>query len=409
MNILWITNIMLPPVCKELKISIPPIGGWMYSMLKSQLHSPNDYQIAIATVWEGDFRHIIIDGITYYLLPLNGKSKIKYNRELENYWKRIKDSFNPDIIHIHGSEFPHGLSYVNACGAKSVVVSVQGIISSIVEYYTSGINDSEIRRCLTLRDVLKGGILSEKTKFAKRGKLEIELLSKVNHIIGRTEWDKAHIWAINPQAKYYHVGENLRDSFYKYKWKYENCEPYTIFVSQASYPIKGLHKLLKALPLVIKRYPRTKLYVAGNDIINRPWYKINSYGNYLKRIIKESKLEDRVCFTGSLNEQQMCQQYLKSNLFICCSSIENSPNSLGEAQLLGMPHLATYVGGIPEIVENNPEVLYRFEEIEMLAHKICNIFQLKGNFAPTYFDESMYDRNLNANALNSAYHQIYNS
>ena len=56
----------------------------------------------------------------------------------------------------------------------------------------------------------------------------------------------------------------------------------------------------------------------------------------------------------------MCDRYLKSNLFVCCSAIENSPNSLGEAQLLGMPYVASFVGGVPEIAGMNADVLYRF-------------------------------------------------
>lgn len=35
MKILWITNIPLPPICESIGIAVPPVGGWMYSSLKS--------------------------------------------------------------------------------------------------------------------------------------------------------------------------------------------------------------------------------------------------------------------------------------------------------------------------------------------------------------------------------------
>ena len=410
MKLLWITNIMLPPLCNYLNMPTPPVGGWMYSSLKALKNAYNDNKIAVATVWTGrDMRELEINGITYYLLPLHGKSRTSYNDHLELYWTKIKEGFDPDITHIHGTEFPYGLSYIRACGIENVVVSIQGIISCIAKYYTAQIRMGELIRSITFRDIIKGGILSDKKKFEKRAKYEIELLSKVSNVIGRTEWDRIHSWAINPEVNYYHVGETLRDSFYNYKWNYESCIPHSIFVSQASYPIKGLHKLLEALPIVLREYPDTKVYVAGTDIQTKPWYKLSSYGNYIKKIIKRNNLENIVTYTGPLTEEQMCKQYLKSNLFVCCSIIENSPNSLGEAQVLEMPHLATFAGGIPEIVNYNKDILYRFEESTILAKKICEIFLEKGNAISSGFDKRIYDRDLNLKDLVLAYEDILKS
>lgn len=407
MRLLWITNIMLPPISEELGLSIPSIGGWMYSSLKRLVVNSQD-SYGVATIWEGkELKEYNINNVTYYLLPLNGKISTEYNSHLEKYWRMIKASFKPDIIHIHGTEYPHGLAYVNSCGSNGVVVSIQGIISCIAKYYTAGITNASIKKNITLRDLLKGGIISQQKSFEKRGKYEIQLIKSVKHIIGRTEWDKAHIWSLNPLANYYHVGETLRDSFYGNKWRYGLCEPHSIFISQASYPIKGFHKFLEALPLVLKCFPDTKVYVAGADIHNQPWYRIGTYANYIKHLILKWNLNDVVKFVGNLNEEQMSQQYLKSNLFICCSAIENSPNSLGEAQVLGVPHLASFVGGIPEIVNYNSNVLYRFEETEMLAKKICDIFGKGDNIDIPTYDMNMYDGNSNLEALRTVYKQIY--
>lgn len=104
----------------------------------------------------------------------------------------------------------------------------------------------------------------------------------------------------------------------------------------------------------------------------------------------------------------MCEYYLRSNVFICPSSIENSPNSLGEAQLLGMPYIASFVGGIPEIVNWNPSILYRFEEYEILAQKICKIFENKDNFTDMC-DLTRYDANINCSTLLGIYDEIYKS
>ena len=406
MRILWITNIMLPPICEAMNFPVPSVGGWMYSSLK-QLQTNFGNQYAVATIYKGkEFISKDIDGITYYLLPLKGKSFTKYNRHLESFWKEIKESFKPDVVHIHGSEYPHGLAYVKSCGPENVILSIQGIISCIARYYTADLPAKELGRN-TLRDVLRcDGILDQKKTFEKRGNYEIDIIKHVTHIIGRTDWDKAHVSAINPKAHYHYCGETLRDAFYKNKWDYKECEPHSIFVSQANYPIKGLHMLLNAMPFILRKYPDTMLYVAGSDPTSLPFWRITGYGKYLLSLIKKLNLREHIVFTGSLDEEAMCRRYLKSNIFVCCSSIENSSNSIGEAQLLRMPYVASFVGGNPEIVGYYPEALYRFEEVEMLAERICAIFETEKHFQPFPFDKDRYSGDLNSKHLLSIYHEI---
>ena len=113
------------------------------------------------------------------------------------------------------------------------------------------------------------------------------------------------------------------------------------------------------MPLILKRFPDTKLYVSGKDILKTDTLKdrlfMTYYSKYIKKMISNLKLEQKIVFTGLLNEKQMCQQYLKSHVFVCPSSIENSPNSLGEAMILGVPCIGSYVGGIPDMLEHGKE------------------------------------------------------
>ena len=164
--------------------------------------------------------------------------------------------------------------------------------------------------------------------------------------------------------------------------------------------------LLKALPLLLRKYPDTKVYVAGGDPTARPFWRITGYGKYLQQLVKKLGVEMHIKFTGSLNEEAMCQRYLKSNVFVCCSAIENSPNSLGEAQLLGMPYVASFVGGVPEIVNYNPDVLYRFEEYEMLADRIIRIFDSNDKIKIPDFDFNRYDGAINTQLLQNIYTKI---
>ena len=381
MKIFWITNILFPEAEQLLisSVELKASGGWMLGAAEA-LQKYYNVELHIATVANIVDELKIVKGknITYYVLPY-GKGNLTYNSDYEPYWKRIQSMLQPDVVHIHGTEYTHGLAYIKACGSKNVVISLQGIKSEISKYYCAGISKCEIRRNITFRDIIKGSILSSQKKFRNSGKCEIELLKSVSNIIGRTSWDKAHAWAINPGAQYFKCNEILRKEFYDgVFWDYFSCKKHSIFLSQGRYPVKGLHQVLKAMPLILRHYPDTSIRVAGGDITKSETFseklKLSGYGSYIKSLIKRNNLDGRIIFISNLNAAQMKQEYLNANVFICPSSLENSPNSLGEAQILGTPCLASYVGGIPDMMFGNEGYLYRFEEIEMLAEKVCQIF-----------------------------------
>jgi glycosyltransferase involved in cell wall biosynthesis len=378
MKILWITNTLFPAACKKLGIPIPFVGGWMYSSAEYLLKYYGHIELSVASLYTGKefVKFIGSDGITYFLLP-RSTLKYKYDVRLEAYWKEIKNQFAPDIIHLHGTEYPHGLAYVNACGSANVVVSIQGIVNIIERYYYGGINEKDLRWNLTFRDLVKSdSIIQQRSKLQKQGEYEKLLIKKVQHIIGRTSWDKAHVWAINPKANYHFSNETLRGEFYKHSWSQINCKKYQILLSQSHYPLKGLHQMIKALPLILNYYPDVRIIVAGNNFIKtKSILRLSGYGKYIRSLMKSVGVEEKIIFTGPLSENEMCKKYLESNVFVCPSSIENSSNSIGEAQLLGVPCIASFVGGTSDMIINNQTgLLYRFEEIEMLAMAVCRIF-----------------------------------
>lgn len=378
MRVLWITNILFPDVCKEMGISEPVIGGWMYSSAKELLKRSN-IELAVATIYPGKkLLKYKINGILYYVLPSRTKG-LRYEDSLEIKWSSIVNEFHPDIAHIHGTEYAHGLAFLKACPEVKAVISIQGLLSVCERYYLSGISYMNCIRNITIRDIIKfDSIPHAKYNFKRRGEMEKTMVKSVKYVIGRTSWDEVHVKAFNPEVKYYKCNETLREEFYKYTWSYEHCDKHSIFTSQANYPIKGLHMLLKAMPFVLEKFPDSILYIGGTDITDssslKKIIKRTSYARYIIKLIKKSNLKAHVKFLGPLDEFEMCRRYLKSNVFVCPSSIENSPNSLGEAQILGVPCITSFAGGIPDMMRGAEMWLYRFEEVEMLAEKICQIF-----------------------------------
>lgn len=414
MKILWITNMLFPEPQKFLTGSevIKGGGGWMTSAA-DVLSKTEGVQLYVATVSPLVNELTTFQGntIKYYILPY-GKGNNEYNPEYEPFFKMIQEKEQLDIIHIHGTEFTQGLAYVNSCGANNVVVSIQGMKSVIADYYCAGISFKDRLKNITVRDILKGGITKEASAFRKQGKNEIKLISKVNHIIGRTSWDKAHTWSYNPSITYHHCDEILRPEFYiSRKWKYNECRKHSIFLSQAWYPLKGAHQVFKAVRSLISKYPDLEIRIAGDDITRYASIKglvhYNTYSNYLSHLIKKYHLRNHVFFTGPLSTKEMINEYLNCNIFICPSSIENSPNSLGEAQILGVPCIASYAGGIPDMMKGQESYLYRFEDVKMLAYLIDKVFRQGADYIGIINEaERRHNYTLNNNRLLEIYNTI---
>lgn len=379
MNILWITNTIFPAPSKALGIPSPVTGGWMYELAK-KVGSVQGISLAVATIYTGKVKKKFdFDNIIYYLLP--AKSTKSYQNALEYHWQSVCNEFKPNIVHIHGTEFTQGLSCMRTIPSLNYIISIQGMVSIYQRYYNAGIGTWEILKHITFRDLVRfDTIFQGKIDFKRRGKFEKEYIQRTYHVIGRTSWDYAHSKAINPNINYHFCNEILRDSFYTTsKWDVNCKNDYTIFISQATYAIKGLHQVLKAIALLKTDFPEIKVRIAGTNIIKNKSFiekiKLSGYGAYIRSLINRFNLHEQVWFTGPLLEEQMAAEYRNAHVFICPSSIENSPNSVGEAQLLGVPTIASYVGGIPDMVVNGESgLLYRFEEVEMLAENIRKVF-----------------------------------
>ena len=269
MKVLWITNVLLPDAERFITgvMNTAGSGGWLYSSAK-MIKNEVDLYVATPTNKVKELTQKKIDNITYFLFPI-GDGNIKYNKSYEAIWEEIRKRVVPDLVHLHGTEFSHGLAYINACGCKNVVVSIQGVMTEIAKHRNDGLTKREILRNITLYDLIKGTLFSQKKEAVVRSYSELKILEKVQYVIGRTTFDHAYALSLNPQVQYYHCNESLREEFYSGEWKYEECMPHTIYISSAAYPLKGLHMLLHAMPLILQKYKDTKIVVAGRNIKRR--------------------------------------------------------------------------------------------------------------------------------------------
>lgn len=288
---------------------------------------------------------------------------------LDPVMEEILAEARPDVIDIQGSEFAHSLSCARSAGAIPTALTIQGILIAYQFHFWDGL-DKRDRHWLG-RDEISHQVRD----FGRRAQTEKVLMQRVHHFIGRTAWDRAHSLAINPRAQYHPCNRILRSVFYSGEWEYAHCRPHRIFVSQAMYPLKGFHQLLKALPAVIETFPDTVVAVGGGG------FGQGDYGRILERMIKEKDLSRHIEVLDTLDAEQMKEQFLLSNVYVLASSIENESISLSEAQLLGVPIVAAFTGGVPDsIPDNRCGALYPYEDTTLLARLICDAFEASPSF-----------------------------
>ena len=220
--------------------------------------------------------------------------------------------------------------------------------------------------------------------------------------------------SLNHVGTYYKIYESLRESFYNAKWEFQKCEKHTVFASYGTYPLKGFHILLEAIYLLKTKYPDIKLYAIGENPFSVPFYRLNSYQAHLKRLIKKYKINNHIAYLGFLDEKQMLDNYLRSNVFVSPSSIENSSNSIGEAQLVGVPTVASFVGGNSSFIKHYENgLLYPFDAPYMLAFYIDLLFQNEGlaqelSNCSRLKSQSIFDRDNNFFSMQKLYDVLSN-
>ena len=171
--------------------------------------------------------------------------------------------------------------------------------------------------------------------------------------------------ALAPHARYYPCNETLRPLFYTGTlWHARDfAAAPVLLLPQGNYPLKNLHTVIKALPAVLAEYGDAELRIAGwppldkGPLLRPVIDRMFPYKLYCKRLAAQLGVTDRIRYTGPLDAAAMRQAYLEADAFLLPSGCENSPNSLGEAMLLGLPCVASAVGGIPSMLANGTEGL----------------------------------------------------
>ena len=313
------------------------------------------------------------DRIECFIIPKGHDSgatserSLRICRDLVNEWK-------PDVIHINGTETAYGLLTARDMVKCRAVVSLQGLLGPCSEWYryfgNSSLKDI-VRMHRWLEIPAMRGHCWAYWNIRKRAKREREIIRGNRFFMGRTAWDRAYTRALNPLAVYYQEERMLREGFWHKRWCLDESRRHRIIFTNVGHPRKGTEILLDAVKLLRHDYPGVQAAFAG--AISRK----SGYGTYIRRRIDE--LGDAAIELGPLNADQISDELVKSHVFVSPSYIDNSPNAVCEAQLVGMPVVSTYTGGVPSLIEDGiTGLFFPTGDAPMLAARLREVFEDDG-------------------------------
>ncbi len=326
-------------------------GGWQDS-LERIMKTSSRLELFIVFVSDNYYEVKVIDGVTY--IPINLKLS-PVDKYLRNYWdvyvkrllpisENIINKYKPDLIHIFGTEWPFG--QIATITKTPVIIHIQG---AIIPYknalYPPGYSIATIIYYYLSNPKKMIGEIIHKREWNNRALWEQRTWRVVNHYMGRTVWDESVSNVMHPGRHYYHVEEALREDFIESN---ESWRP----------PSKGIRlvtvgcaSLLKGPDLLLKTAKILKSLK-----IDFEWLVVGNMDKFLQRLIERKEgcrfEEFNVKMMGYKTPRELTKILTSSSIYVHTAYIENSPNSICEAQWMGVPVVSTNVGGISTLVKD---------------------------------------------------------
>ena len=350
MKVLWFTPIQLPAEKQGAAMS----GGWMEGLRAALERYEPAIELVVAS-WGTTPHAPIRQGNSRYVSIHAGERRGRL-AGFASGWRhgavppgavadcrRIIAEAAPDLIHVHGSETFLGLALEGT--DVPAVVSLQGIASVYVEHWFDGLRAGDFARLLADPALLHGyGVYHDYLRYRSRARCEARVLAACGDYMGRTEWDRVVVESLRPGARYHHGGEILDDVFYETAWDPATDGSPVVYCTSGSRPVKGLETLLDAVEILRARGVSLRLRVAGAVRSGSLWPVI-------RRRLRRPGLEGSVELLGSLPATSIARELAAASLYVHPAHIDNSPNALCEAMLVGVPCVAAHVGGIPSLVD----------------------------------------------------------
>ncbi len=328
-------------------------GGWI-GALERIVRSSGSVELGVAFEDGVPGQKEEFEGVVYYPMyfgegPLGTLKNKIYSREKR--WKnkidralRIIDDFRPEVIHMFGSESWYGLLAEHT--DIPIVVHMQGSLPAYYNArYPAGISvwDKIVSPATSWKQKLMAFRID--STFRKDALREEHILKINRNFMGRTHWDRAIVKFYNPAANYFVCNEAIREGFMNASrtWSYPGDSGKVVLVSTISGPLyKGMDVILKTADMLKK-----------HTSLDFEWH-VCGVGDcrFMEDRTGIKAAEVGVRLLGVVSEEVLREELLGATFYVHPSYIDNSPNSVCEAQIMGLPVIATDVGGVSSLVRH---------------------------------------------------------
>lgn len=357
MQILWLVKAMLPQAAAACGLAEAGdvSGSWLTGQIAALRRFP-ELKLTVLCVGKTEAQGEA-DGVCYRIVPD------------ASAFVPLLQAEKPALVHIWGTEYDEATVMADAAQAQGlpVLFSIQGIMRDCAAHLCDGVPEAYRHSGAlwhAVDRVIPGELLDTmQINFNTLASKEAALLAGARYVTGRTAFDRDACTALAPHARYYPCNETLRPPFYTGTLWHprEFAAAPVLFLPQGNYPLKNLHTVIKALPAILAKYGSAELHIAGwppldkGPLLRPVIDRMFPYKRYCKRLAVQLGVAGHIHYTGPLDAAAMRQAYLEADVFLLPSSCENSPNSLGEAMLLGLPCVASAAGGISSMLTDGVE------------------------------------------------------
>lgn len=368
MRVMWLTQLQLPGASGRVAMSA---AGWLEGLRDALQRYEPTIELIVCSWGPVDHRPITSGNATYY--ALQGPRPTTRHGRLAEAWSlrlvpttAIKSAVaigrrcRPDIVHVHGSEHPLGLA-APAIG-RPTVVQMQGVATAILPHMLRSVPPYDIVRGAMSRLSLWGSsYLHSVERMRRAATTERLILRAARDVIGQTDWDHDMLRLLNPSARYHRSQCVPQAPFYSSHRIGSADGEKTAFCTTSAMPYKGVETLLLATAMARRCHHGLRLKIAGNIPGSMVWPRLSDMQQRLR-------LTDAVTWLGPLDAKRLAAELERATLYVLPSHIENTPNALIEAMLVGVPSIAAAVGGVPSLIAHGVDgVLYQDSEPAALA------------------------------------------